>query len=827
MSPADQRQSLETLRRIDDLCDQYEAAWNRGEQPGIDDYLKQVEKDEQPFLLKALVALDLELQKSEALDSAEEKYIPFFEVDTEIISELIKAERRRRQSESESQSEVVEPSHEAELENSTLSSFAERYQIPEGDPGVLGRGGFGTVYKAVDTNLNRTVALKVPLRTTLESSESLERFMREARIAASLHHPGICPILDVEYERKHPIIVMKYVAGPTLKTIFERINAANQCLSIPQSVRLVRQLGEAIEYAHEQGVIHRDLKPANIIWDRDCLMPVVTDFGLARYWNTNASELTLANQGLGTAAYVAPEQARGQSRQYGHPVDVYSLGIIFYEALTNHRPFTGSSVEVVMQKSLEDPPPPSTYQSEIDSRLDAICLKAIARKSEDRYQTVQEFLDALAEYDTEDRFTIDNAFLKPVRERAAESDSIQGQGHPTAIVKSRTWKSIKNFRTAFVVCSLLFLVASSLLIPVPGMSWLNLVEEERIDSPAPKPVPTPEPTAALPARSLPELPPGVPSIAIAPGEKLFSCAGHDKQVQSLAYSPDGKYFASAGADQTVRVWGAMDGELIHLLKGHAGVVCKVVFSSDGKDLASGGADGKVLIWDVATGKIQRTLDDEAPYIACVAFSPDGKRLVTGNQGSGTFSVWDTTNGKRVARINADYSDVYDFKYSPDGRFLVGASWDSSIKIWDAATFKLLRSLKGHTRPARHVAISPDGQYIASSSNEAIIWDATTGERKLILREKIGTYSDVTFNSDGSRLAFYSHVWNVKTGQKLITLQGQKNVYFPQVAFSPDGQRLAFASWRNKHYEVAMFNVSSSDILIPVKNQAAPIESKRL
>ncbi|MEX2106404.1 MAG: PASTA domain-containing protein [Solirubrobacterales bacterium] len=248
----------------------------------------------------------------------------------------------------------------------------------------LGSGGMADVWLAEDTHLQRRVALKVLHRRFAQDREFVERFRREAESAAGLQHPNVVAVYDRgEFEGNY-YIAMQYVEGPTLKELID------SGLSPEQAVSLVRQVLEAARFAHRNGIVHRDLKPQNVIVDGEG-KAVVTDFGIAR---AGVSEITQTGSVMGTPHYLSPEQAQG------HDVtsvsDLYSVGVILYEALTGRVPFEGeSAVAVAMKQVSQTPLRPSSVNPAVSPALDAVVMRALEKDPGQRFQNADAFIAAL------------------------------------------------------------------------------------------------------------------------------------------------------------------------------------------------------------------------------------------------------------------------------------------------------------------------------------------------------------------------------------------------------------------------------------------------
>ena len=216
----------------------------------------------------------------------------------------------------------------------------------------VGRGGMGVVYRAEQISLGRQVAVKMILKDQLASDTERQRFFAEARATAKLQHPSIVPVYDVGEIDGRPYFAMQYVQGRTLQ---ELINAS--AIDDRQSVRIVEMIAQAVDFAHQNGVLHRDIKPSNILVDSEGLARL-TDFGLAKHTDAGES-LTRTGVVLGTPSYMSPEQASGRMGQISPASDVYSLGSVLYHALTGRPPFVAkTTMDMLLQVMEQDPPSP-------------------------------------------------------------------------------------------------------------------------------------------------------------------------------------------------------------------------------------------------------------------------------------------------------------------------------------------------------------------------------------------------------------------------------------------------------------------------------------
>lgn len=257
----------------------------------------------------------------------------------------------------------------------------------------LGKGGMGAVYLAHDEQLDREVALKVPHFNEDEDEESFKRFFREARAAARIEHPNICPIYDVGEIDGIRYLTMAYVKGKPLSAFLQ----IGKPIKVTNAVAVVRKLALALAAAHQKGIVHRDLKPSNIMLNQQS-EPILLDFGMAREVSSDQTRLTMYGNLVGTPAYMSPEQVKGELNALGPNCDIYSLGVILYQLLTGHLPFEGETFTVLAKLLTQDPTPPQEFRPNLDDAICRVCLKALARELEDRYQSMQEFAHALTGY---------------------------------------------------------------------------------------------------------------------------------------------------------------------------------------------------------------------------------------------------------------------------------------------------------------------------------------------------------------------------------------------------------------------------------------------
>jgi len=361
---------------IDRICLAFEKSWKIGPAPSIEEFLSETQGVERSSLFYYLLKLDLDYRSRSAERPDPSEYHARFPEHADLIDTVFR--------ESEVQQDEDEPTVIYRPDN-VPKSIGDRFTNLE----FVGSGAFADVYKAHDSTMDMTVAIK--MARDINRPEDAKWFQRDAQAARRLKHPNIVQAHDFGYEQGVPYIVFDFIDGVTLQ---DRLTGETP--SFRESAELVVQIAEALDYAHQQKVIHRDVKPSNILLDH-AGHPYLADFGLARRDDTKI-RLTDAGRVLGTPAYMPPEQACGDPNRVGPWSDVYSLGVVLYELLVHKRPFRGNRRMLLDQILNKDPRPPRKRNRRIPRDLETICLKCLAKEPQGRYTSARALADDLQRF---------------------------------------------------------------------------------------------------------------------------------------------------------------------------------------------------------------------------------------------------------------------------------------------------------------------------------------------------------------------------------------------------------------------------------------------
>jgi serine/threonine protein kinase len=365
--------------QVESVCHSFEAAWQAGGRPPIEDYLRDATADTRGPLLRELLRIDLARRARLNEKPTLEEYRRRFPEDGELLWAVF-----RETPTTPDLSPAVTPGPAPGGGEPAVSGYE-----------ILGRltpGGMGVVYRARQVALNRTVALKVMLGGAHAGSQERARFRVEAEAVASLSHPHIIPIYDYGEWNGLPYLAMEFAEGGSLA---QRL--VGLTMALPEAAGLVETLARAVHFVHERGIIHRDLKPANVLLT-DQGVPKLADFGLAKRLDQDQG-LTRTRAVLGTAGYMAPEQAAGDTHALGPAADVYALGAILYELLTGQPPFQAETYELTIHQVLsEEPPPPTRLRPDVPPELEAICLRCLEKEPARRFANALALADDLRRY---------------------------------------------------------------------------------------------------------------------------------------------------------------------------------------------------------------------------------------------------------------------------------------------------------------------------------------------------------------------------------------------------------------------------------------------
>ncbi len=649
----------------------------------------------------------------------------------------------------------------------------------------IARGGMGIVYKARQLALNRPVALKVIVTGEVSSPDFLNRFHTEARAAASLDHPNIVPIYEVGEVEGQPFFSMKLIEGPAPGQGFADAKSADGQRRI---AALVATLARAVHYAHQRGIIHRDLKPNNVLLDARG-EPHLTDFGLAKLVEKE-STITKTMAVLGTPSYMAPEQARGESKHLTTAADIYGLGAILYELLSGQPPFAGgTTMETIRQVIEKEPRPPSVLNPKVNRDLEIICLKCLEKLPAQRYGSAEALADDL------DRWLRH----EPIVARRASRLQRLGKWcnrHPAVALllaglivsvslgfALTLWQSAA--RQKALVEGRRSLYAAR--IGLAEQAWANgHIERAHVLLESLKPQPGQEDLRGFEWRYL---------SRACKDESLFTLSDEQNPIRSLAISPDGRSIAIAGGKPFVTLWEIASRRVAARLPIGGGSRC-VAFSPDGAWIAAAGQGGEIHIWDAAGQKELFDLRGHKNSVNQIAFSPDGKWLASTSRPDGVVKLWDLAEKREKATLGELPNEYPAVAFSPDSRTLAWSTGDRSIQLSEVATSKRVGVLSGHEGLVDAVAFSPDGKWLASAGKDgtARLWNTATLREEAILSQHNPMATAVSFSPDG-RFLIVSFVdatiklCDVRSRMETALYRGHE-MGVNAIVFLPDGKTFA-------------------------------------
>jgi WD40 repeat protein len=678
----------------------------------------------------------------------------------------------------------------------------------------LGAGAFGDVYLAHDPQLDRDIALKVPQSGTLDSPRRVERFLREARSAARLRHPHIVPVYDAGQDGDTFYIAAAFIEG---RTLADAIGEGG--IDLRRAAELVRDLAEALAYAHELGIVHSDVKPANVMLDQNG-EPHLMDFGLAYRLGVGGqagpeeelagedrdAQMTRRGAILGTPAYMAPEQAAGRAEQVLAASDQYSLGVVLYELVCGRVPFSGPP-QVVRFNHIRTPPPvPASLRPDLPLDLEMICLKALAKRLEERYASCQELADDLRRclegesVRVRPRGVVERVVPWCLREpalamlggmvafcllvvalvscwSARRQAELRAEGDGARVQAEENWQRAEHQK------------ALADEAREGAEAGLRREEEQRRKAEQAEKLAE---AAGLRAEQARQKEAGERQLKEAALEetqttlyfRLTALAERELRDNNPARAKErldgcepfrrGWEWDYLNHRSSLQLRAAADVSPVNALAFHPNAVDRrLALARQGKTLK---------VWNpVGRGAVD-DYEGHAAEVLCVAFGPDGSMLASGDRDGGVL-VWDL--GKRQqprSRLQGHKAPVCCVAFSPDGSRLASGSVDGLVKLWDFASGKPLRTLGDEGAAVRQVAFNPNkqlGQIVCAAYQDNVVrvWkiDETTAKEEA---ETLRGYTSGAFRSDGLRFALAREdgvvrITDILTKAKVFELEGNR------------------------------------------------------
>lgn len=852
----------ETRRR------QFEAAWFSGVQQAIEDYLPEKTDDRFLATLEELVHIDIEFRWKTRNNDAHsgqrrpgplvEEYLERYPVlnSPHLVTRLLRQEYwvRSRFGEQPVLDEYcrrfelfadVDQARRVICTDDSMSASASASEFAAGQN--LGRyrlvrkhalGGFGEVWLAFDPVLKREVALKTLRSPLAEDDESCSRFVTEARTTARLEHPGVVSVHDLITEGDAaPYYTMRFVGGETLADSIQNHHASNQP-DEKRSVDRIRLLStfltvtRTVEFVHAQELIHRDLKPQNIILGKYGETAIL-DWGLAKYQgesdtvsvpagldDTGRYDAYATRHGtvIGTPAYMSPEQSLGRIDLVDELSDQYSLGVILYELLTGKIPFPPD----VERLDVHDPARPRSIDRSLSPDLEAICLKAMSFRREDRYGSVSDLTLEL------ERFLADepvSAYAAPWRTRLARW-----------VKRNRTLVFAVGTTAAVAAC----LLALGVILLLEANQRLAARENEAVLLRGKTESALHDATRHLYSHRIAlahtEL---LKNNVVRAQELLAACpdplrewewyylnwlierhqsarelTGHQKVITKVAFSPQGRRLASGSADGSVVIWNTETWQQqMRLTAGSS--VRSLAFSPNGRQIAIGSTDtqlgtkrGVVSTWDLETRARVAGRDAHGSVVACVAYAPDSEVMATGG-GDGSIRIRNVETLEPTLRIEAAHEGEVRglvFHSSAGELRLLSCADDGQLKLWNTQSGELIQTLPGHQGKIFDcVTREADGFMVSAGADRLIrVWDfadnVAKGERindqARILVGHTDEVRGLACSPDGRYIASGSldrhiRLWDVATG-RVVTVVRRHTSHVRTLSFSPGGEYLATA-----------------------------------
>jgi Tol biopolymer transport system component/predicted Ser/Thr protein kinase len=678
------------------------------------------------------------------------------------------------------------------------------YQILE----KLGEGGMGVVYKARDTTLDRSVALKFLPAQLAPSEQDKARFIQEARAAAALSHPNICTVYAIEEFDGKLFIAMDFVEGQTLK---ER-----PPISQRQAIEIGIQIADGLAAAHEKGIIHRDIKPENIMVRKDGIVQIM-DFGLAKLRSVaGASRLTKAGSTIGTIGYMSPEQVQGQD--VDHRTDIFSLGVLLYELFTGKSPYRGAHETAILYEIVnEDPAPMSTVKSDVPPELDGIVLECIAKEPAERYQSVAEVGKELRRFKREST-------------RARATRTIATRQFPTP-VEGMTAPQTQPARSwMHILWPALTLVLTIAVVLLAWSPW-RMASTERatvMRFPINLPISSPLVGGASTVAIAPDgknfvylgLSGGLPRLFLRPIDRLTAqaMAGTEGAADPF-FSPDGKWIAffAAGKLKKVSIFGGSPQEVCTVpgfMRGGWWNTDDVIWFGHLNSVvyrvsANGGTPTEATVMDTARGEISHRFPQPLPDGKTIIFTVKFNNITSFDDA--VIAAENTvTHERRVLIRGGSYG-----RYVPTGHILFARGSSIYAAPFDQSSLAVTGSPLPVEEGGMLNPLSGDANYSVADNgtlvyaplgsfsglDASLMWMDRQGKVTPLL-DTSRAYAEGALSPDGQKLAMTiraanDDIWVYQLNRGTLTriTFGGGNSALP--VWTPDGKRVVYLSERGR------------------------------
>lgn len=676
--------------------------------------------------------------------------------------------------------------------------------------GELGRGGMGVVHLAHDPRVGRNVALKVIHPRHVHREEARTLIRDEARAAARLDHDNIVTLYEFDDYDGTVACAFEYVPGGTLE---ERIRSLP--LDAVAAANLVATLAEAVQHAHQEQIVHRDLKPANILLAPDG-MPKIADFGLAKILD-DADAMQRDGRRAGSPKYMAPEQTVRGGPPVGPAADIYALGAILYELLTQRPPFLGATIdEIIGQVQNAEPIPPRQLDPSLDRDVEAICLKCLQKKPEDRYPSAAALAADLRNF----------LAYRPV--------SVRRWGpveHATKFVRRRPAETAITAALALILAVFFAFAAASYRREKQNTEFdrrtAYAVQLQQAANLA-----AADPAAALqllgdPQRCPPDLRDFTWRYLQSLCQRRRGLWQNGNEVQVLAVSETGDRFATGDPQGLLRLWSADQQQPRWEVPAHRGPINDIRFTPDNQRIIAAGEDGTLSFWPPPGKPAEPAWNPAAGPINGLAVSPDGTRLATAHR-TGQVRVWDFPGKHPVAELKGHRQSVFRAAFSADGHYLASGSKDATLRVWrlpDGAELQVPNEDHGYVTDVRFHPRDPN--QLATSHNDRTVqqWRISAAGKVELVRRLRGfsqTVSTLAYSRDGAFLAAGSYdrtvrVWNVETGQ-LATSRSTYIDCVRSIAFDRAGQLFT----GTKDGQIERWSLDGSDRTLSIRGHDGPL-----